>query len=236
MQLYPAIDIKSGKAVRLTRGKFDSGKIYFDNPLDAAKKWVDEGATWLHLVDLDGARSGKPENVKQIEEIIHTVHIPVQIGGGIRSQEVAEIYLALGAGRVIVGTAILENPGMIRQVAKKYPKRIAVGLDAKMGKLAIQGWLKTSDEDVISLGKQCRKWGASHIIFTDIERDGMLAGPNFQATKQMIHKSGLPVIASGGISSLVDLRRLKEIGASGAILGKSLYEGSIKLREALTIC
>ncbi|MBI1909254.1 MAG: 1-(5-phosphoribosyl)-5-[(5-phosphoribosylamino)methylideneamino]imidazole-4-carboxamide isomerase [Deltaproteobacteria bacterium] len=236
MILYPAIDIKEGKAVRLTQGEFAKVKVYFDNPLEAARKWVAAGAEWLHVVDLDGALSGEPKNTSFLEAILQSVSVPVQIGGGIRNEEIAEIYLTLGAGRIVIGTAAIEDPDLIQVLCEGYPDRVAVGIDAKEGKVAVKGWRETSDQTAIALAQHCEEVGATQIIYTDIQRDGMMSGPNFEALEKMREAVGIEIIASGGISSLEDLKRLKEIGIEGAILGKALYEGKIDLKEALKIC
>jgi phosphoribosylformimino-5-aminoimidazole carboxamide ribotide isomerase len=234
--LYPAIDIYNGKCVRLTQGKFDQATVYFDNPLDAAKKWADLGAQWLHVVDLNGALEGKPVNLKPIEEIMTTVNLPVQIGGGIRNEATAEIFLTIGAGRVVIGSAAIEDPDLVQILAVKYEDRIAVGIDARGGKVAIHGWKDLSEKEAIPLAQEFEGMGVHTLIYTDIARDGMMTGPNFEAIERMIAAVGVPVVVSGGISSLDDLKRLKELGAKGAILGRSLYEGKVDLKEALKLC
>ena len=236
MILYPAIDLREGKVVRLTQGLFDKAKVYFENPLDAAQKWVNEGAQWLHVVDLDGALTGQPTNVKAIESILQEVEVPVQIGGGIRTEEIAEIYLTLGAGRIVMGTAALEQPDLIATLAGKYPDRIAVGIDAKKGKVSVKGWKETTGTDAIRLAIQCVSSGATHIITTDIRRDGTLTGPNFEAIQEMKDSVGVPLIASGGVSSLDDLRRLSRMNLEGVIVGSALYEGRFSLKNGLAVC
>lgn len=238
MILYPAIDLKDGKVVRLKQGRFDDVTVYFDNPLEAAKQWVDQGAEWLHVVDLNGALEGKPINTKAIETIMQGVEVPVQIGGGIRSRDVAEIYLTLGAGRIVIGTQALANPQMVRELAQKFPGQVAVGVDAKAGYVAVRGWSQTENRKAIDLVAELESCRVSHIIYTDISRDGMLTGPNFEGIREMAAYSKIPIIASGGIASLEDIRRLKAMeadGVVGAILGRSLYEGTLDLQEALTI-
>lgn len=236
MILYPAIDIHNGKCVRLTQGKFEQATIYFENPLDAAKKWVDQGAEWLHVVDLNGALEGKPVNVKPIEEIMMTVNRPIQIGGGIRTEETAEIFLTMGAGRVVIGSAAIEDPDLVQVLCVKYEERVTVGIDAQDGKVAIHGWKKISDKEAIKVIQDFEGMGLGSVIYTDISRDGTMTGPNFEAIEKMISSVGIPIIVSGGISSLEDLKKLKELGAGGAILGRSLYEGKINLKEALALC
>lgn len=235
MILYPAIDIYNGKCVRLKQGRFEDATLYFDNPLDAAKKWADQGAEWLHVVDLNGAVDGKPMNLKAIESIMTSVTLPVQIGGGIRTQDTAEIFLTLGAGRIVLGSAALEDPDLVEILCVKYQERIALGIDARDGKVAVHGWKDISDKGAIELAQHFEGVGLQHLIYTDISRDGMLTGPNFEALEKMISAVGIPIIASGGISKIEDLQKLKEIGAEGAILGRSLYEGKIDLGEVLKI-
>ncbi|MDO8462419.1 MAG: 1-(5-phosphoribosyl)-5-[(5-phosphoribosylamino)methylideneamino]imidazole-4-carboxamide isomerase [Deltaproteobacteria bacterium] len=236
MILYPAIDIKDGKAVRLTQGEFNQMKVYFDDPVEAAKKWIAAGAQWLHVVDLDGALTGEPKNTGVIESILQSVEVPVQIGGGIRNEEIAEIYLTLGAGRIVIGTAAIEDPDLIQILCEGYPERVAIGIDAKDGKVAVKGWKETTDQTAMALAQQCEEMGANTIIYTDIKRDGMMNGPNFEALEKLCESVGIPIIASGGISSLEDLKKLKEAGIEGAILGKALYEGKLDLKEALKVC
>ncbi len=235
MILYPAIDIYDGKCVRLSQGKFDQAKVYFENPVDAARKWHELGAQWLHVVDLNGAKEGRPVNLKPIEEIMTSVNIPVQIGGGIRDESTAEIFLMMGAGRVVIGSIAIEDPDLVQVLAVKYEHRVAVGLDAVDGKVAIHGWKTVTDQEAIKVAQEFEGMGLQHLIYTDISRDGMMTGPNVEALQTMIRSVGIPVIASGGISSLEDLKKLREIEASGAILGRSLYESTIDLREALTL-
>lgn len=236
MILYPAIDILGGKCVRLTQGRFDQAVVYFDDPLDAAKKWADAGASWLHVVDLDGAKEGKPVNTAAIERIMTSVNLPVQIGGGIRSQDVAEIFLTMGAGRVIVGSAAVEDPDLIQILCVKYEDRIGVSLDAKEGRVAIHGWQKVSDKDVIQVAQSFEGIGLQTLVYTDISRDGMMTGPNWEGLKKMIDSVGVQVVASGGLSNLEDIKKAKELGAGGCILGKALYEGKIDLKQALALC
>jgi phosphoribosylformimino-5-aminoimidazole carboxamide ribotide isomerase len=238
MILYPAIDIKDGKAVRLKQGKFDDVTVYFDDPVDAAHHWVDQGATWLHVVDLDGALEGKPKNTKHIERIMQEMEVPVQIGGGIRSREIAEIYHTLGAGRIVIGTKALEDPDLIKRLVAEFPEHLAIGIDAKDGFVAVRGWSETGTQKATDLAQQMQDIGVQHIIYTDISRDGMLTGPNFEALKIMAEQCSLSVIASGGIKDIEDVKKLKEmegLGVDGAILGRSLYEGTLDLKEALAI-
>lgn len=233
MILYPAIDIFDGECVRLRQGDFKEKTVYYKNPVDAAKKWVDQGAQWLHVVDLNGALEGKPVNIKAVEEIMTTVAIPVQIGGGIRTQDTAEIYLTLGAGRVIIGSTAMKDPDLVQILCAKYNERIVVGLDAKDGKVAVHGWQELLDKDAFQFAQEFEGMGLQHIIYTDISRDGLLEGPNFESIKKMAASVGIPVIASAGIHSLEDIRKLKAMGVEGAVLGKALYENKFSLTDAL---
>jgi phosphoribosylformimino-5-aminoimidazole carboxamide ribotide isomerase len=234
--LYPAIDILDGKCVRLTQGQFDQAKVYFEDPLDAAKKWADSGAQWLHVVDLNGAKEGKPVNVAPIERIMTSIDLPVQIGGGIRSQDVAEIFLTMGAGRIIIGSAAIEDPDLVQILTVKYEERVGVSLDAKDGRVAIHGWQEVSDKDAIEVAQHFEGMGLQHLIYTDISKDGMMTGPNWDGLKKMIDAVSVHIVASGGISSLEDVKKAKELGAGGCILGRALYEEKIDLKEALALC
>ena len=236
MILYPAIDILGGKCVRLTRGDFKSPTVYFADPVEAARRWVEQGAAWLHVVDLDGAREGHAVNLKPIEKIMTSFNIPVQIGGGIRTQEAAEIFLTMGAGRIVLGSVILEDPDLAQILCTKFPERVALGIDAQGGKVAIHGWQQTSDKDPVALARELEPLGPGCFIVTDIARDGTLQGPNFESLRTLTKAVNVPVTASGGISSLDDLKKLKEIGCEGAILGRSLYEGKIDLKKAIGEC
>ncbi len=235
MILYPAIDIYDGKCVRLTQGKFDQATVYYDNPLDAAKQWVDQGAQWLHVVDLNGAKEGRPVNIKPIESIMTSLPVPVQIGGGIRNQDTAEIFLTMGAGRIVIGSAAIEDPDLVQILAVKFENRVAVGIDAKDGKVAIHGWTNVSGKDAIALAQDFEGMGVHTIIYTDISRDGMMAGPNWDAVQKMIDSVGLEVIVSGGVTTLDDVKKSKAIGGGGAILGRALYEKKLDLAEALKV-
>lgn len=234
MQLYPAIDMKDGKCVRLTQGLFNQVKVYSDTPAAMAKLWADHGATFLHLVDLDGALAGKSVNEAAIREIIKTVSLPIQIGGGIRTKEAIEFMLNLGVTRVIIGTKAVENPEFIRDMVKAYGAlRIVVGVDAKDGMVAIEGWEKVSSMTALDLCLQMKEYGVEHIVYTDISKDGMLSGPNVAYTKKLTEETGMDIIASGGVSSMEDLEELYREGIQGAIIGKALYEKRVDLKEAV---
>lgn len=233
MQLYPAIDIKGGKCVRLTQGLFDNVKVYSDTPADMAKLWVSQGATFLHLVDLDGALAGRSVNEPVIRAIAESVDVPIQIGGGIRNREAIKAMLDMGVSRVIIGTKAVENPQFIQEMVEEFgPERIVVGVDAKDGMVAIEGWEKVSHLSASELCQQMKEFGVRHIVYTDISRDGMLTGPNVAATKKLTEETGLDIIASGGVSSMDDLQNLFDQGIHGAIIGKALYEKRVDLKEA----
>lgn len=234
MRLYPAIDIKGGKCVRLTQGLFDNVKVYSDTPADMARLWRDQGATFLHLVDLDGALVGRSVNEEVIRSIVEAVDIPVELGGGIRSEEAVRHMLDLGVARVIIGTKAVERPLFMKELVDAFgADRIVAGVDAKDGLVAVQGWESLSTVTAKELCLKMEEFGIRHVVYTDISRDGMLNGPNVEATRQLTEATGIDVIASGGVSSMEDLRCLYEAGIKGAIIGKALYEKRVDLREAV---
>lgn len=234
MIIIPAIDIKDGRCVRLRQGRMEDETVYSEDPLDVAKRWEAAGAEIIHLVDLDAAIEGKPVNFDTIKRIADAVDVPVQIGGGIRDTEIAETYLAIeNVSRVIIGTAAHSNPEFVRKLSAKYPGRVAVGVDAKDGFVAIKGWVEVTKTDAIELTKKLEEAGAACVIYTDISKDGMLEGPNFEATKKLADSVKMTVIASGGVSKLEDIIELKKTGAKAVIVGKALYSGNIDLKEAL---
>lgn len=234
MQLYPAIDMKGGKCVRLTQGLFDNVKIYSDTPADMAKLWVSQGATFLHLVDLDGALAGHSVNEDAIREITKSVNVPIQLGGGIRSAETVKHTLDLGITRCIIGTRAVQQPEFIRELIEQFgAERIVVGIDAKNGMAAVEGWEKVSSLSALDLCRQMEAFGVKHIVYTDISRDGMMTGPNIPYTKRLTDETGMDIIASGGMSCMEDLIRLQENGIQGAIIGKALYEHKISLPDAV---
>jgi len=233
--LYPAIDIRGGKAVRLIQGDYNQETVYNDNPIEAARTWQEQGAEWIHLVDLDGAKAGRPVNHELVGEIARQVAAPVQIGGGLRSVADVETLLELGVSRVIIGTAAIEDRPFVETVLKQYGEKVAIGIDARNGYVATRGWLETSEVKAEDLAVQLAELGARTFIFTDISRDGMMQGPNVEAIVNLARVSGQSVIASGGVSRYEDLDRLAAHsgeGVSGAIIGKALYTGSIELAEA----
>ena len=237
MILYPAIDLKDGNAVRLYKGEMDQATVFNENPAAQALEFVNAGCEWLHLVDLNGAFAGEPVNAAPVEEILKQCKVPAQLGGGIRDMATIERWLDKGLTRVILGTVAVENPDMVREACKAFPGHVAVGIDARNGKVATKGWAEETNVNVIDLARSFEDAGVSAIIYTDINRDGAMQGPNVEATAELANAMSIPVIASGGVSSLDDLRNLKNCGAAlnGAISGRALYDGAIDLGEALKV-
>jgi phosphoribosylformimino-5-aminoimidazole carboxamide ribotide isomerase len=233
MLIFPAIDLKNGRCVRLYQGQFQQETVVNENPLEQAIVFEKLGAPFLHLVDLDGALDGTPTNLPVIESIARTLNIPVQVGGGIRSMETIEALLSVGVSRVIIGTAALLNPAFLQEALDKYGERIVVGIDAKDELVATRGWLDVSDVHYITLAKQMEEMGVKTIIFTDISRDGTLTGPNLEQLKALQDAVNVDIVASGGVSSLEDIKNLHEMNLYGVITGKALYEGKFALEEAL---
>jgi len=236
MIVYPAIDIKNGKCVRLVQGDPCNETVYGDDPVEIAHMWEDAGATFIHVVDLDGAFTGNPTNLPIVKEMVQSLHIPVQLGGGIRSLDDIALRLEdIGVERVILGTAVLETPEIVVEGVKRFPGRIVAGLDAKNGKVLIRGWLKDTEQSIFHLTGKVKEMGVDTIVYTDVSRDGMLSGPNFEITAQLISKTGMNIIASGGIHHINDIIQLKNLGVSGVIIGKSLYTGDISIQSALAL-
>jgi len=235
MIIYPAIDIKEGKCVRLVQGKFDDVTVYSDDPVEMALKWEREGAVYLHVVDLDGARTGELQNFRIIRDIAARLNIPVQMGGGIRSIESIEYIINEGIQRVILGTSAVNDPELVKNALKNFEDKIAISIDARDGMVAVEGWEKTSDLAAVDFAKRMEDMGAKTIIYTDISRDGMLAGPNLKAMEEMAGAVGIDVIASGGVGSLKDIIDLKNTGVAGVIVGKALYTGGIDLAQAISL-
>ncbi len=236
MQLIPAVDLHGGKCVRLLMGEREKETVYSRSPAEMALKWQDEGAERLHVVDLDGAFEGAPANTPVIAEITTRLTIPVQLGGGMRSREIVEKAFELGIERVILGTVAVEEPQLVRRLVQAYGERIMVGIDARDGIVAIKGWVQGSGIDAVEFALSMQEYGVQEIIYTDISRDGTLHGPNIFALETLARSLEIPVIASGGISSLEDLQRVKELaslGVGGVIVGQALYAGRFTLREAL---
>lgn len=233
MIIYPAVDVKDGRCVRLVQGQFNDVTVYSDSPVETALNFEKMGARYLHVVDLDGARLGEPQNIAVISEMAVKMDIPLQLGGGIRTIEMIEIILCKGIHRVILGTSAVRDPNLIKTAISSFGSNLAVAIDARDGMVAIEGWAKTSEFTAVGFARKMEALGAKTIIYTDISRDGMLTGPNLKAMEEMSKAVGIEVIASGGVRNLEDIKNLKEIGVSGAIVGKALYTGDIDLREAI---
>ena len=236
MLLIPAIDLKNGQCVRLRQGRMDDVTVFSNDPVTVAKRWADEGAERLHVVDLDGAIKGQPVNLKVVEQIAEAIKIPVQVGGGVRDEETVQRYLNAGVAYIIIGTKAVNAPHFLRDLCIEFPRHIIVGLDAKDGRVALNGWAKLTHHDVVEMAQHCERDGVEAIIYTDIGRDGMMQGFNADSTQKLAKAVNTPVIASGGVSSLDDIRRLKELegdGVAGAIIGRALYEGGLTLKECL---
>ncbi len=233
MIIFPAIDIKDGRCVRLTQGKFDQVSIYNDNPAEVARLWESMGAQYIHLVDLDGAKDGSPASRDMVKSVIDAVDIPVQVGGGIRSLERADQLIELGARRIILGTAAVNDRELTQAVAERYPGRTAVSVDAVNGMAAVNGWAKVSDTDVLDICTFMQEIGINTLIYTDILMDGMLKGPNFGEYERLMRETSLDIIASGGVTTKEDVTRLAQMGIYGAIVGKALYDEKIDLKEAI---
>ena len=235
MILYPAIDLKNGQCVRLLRGAMEQATVFNDDPAAQARAFVGEGAEWLHLVDLNGAFAGTPVNGAAVEAILAAVDVPCQLGGGIRDMATIENWLAKGLRRVILGTVAVENPALVREAARAFPGQVAVGIDARGGRVATKGWAEETDVEVTALARAFEDAGVAAIIYTDIDRDGAMQGPNVAATAALARATAIPVIASGGVSSLADLVALRDCGAAldGAISGRALYDGKLDLAAAL---
>ena len=238
MIVIPAIDLKGGRCVRLEQGLMERDTVFCEDPAAQGLEWQRQGAELLHIVDLDGAFAGAPKNSESIEEIVRSVTIPTQLGGGIRDMQTIEAYLSLGIGRVILGTAAQRNPELVRESCDAFPGRIVVGIDAKDGMVAVQGWAEVTGVRASELARRFEGFGVAAIIYTDISRDGMLSGPNIEATRALAESISIPVIASGGVSKLSDIKSLMEIessGVSGVITGKAIYTGAISLAEAVAL-
>lgn len=238
MIVIPAIDLKEGKCVRLEQGLMEKDTVFSDDPGAQARTWQDQGAQLLHIVDLDGAFAGEPKNRGAIEAIVKALSIPTQLGGGIRDLKTIETYLDLGIDRVIIGTAAQRNPEMVEEACRRFPGRILVGIDAKNGMVAVQGWAEVTGVTATELARRFEGFGVSAIIYTDISRDGMMQGPNIGATRALAESISIPVIASGGVSSLKDIENLMAVetsGVTGVITGKAIYTGAIKLAEAVAL-
>jgi len=233
MEIIPAVDIRGGKCVRLYQGDYSQETVLQEDPVAAALTWRSQGARWLHVVDLDGAAMGEPQNMEVVKKIVRETGLLVELGGGIRQAETAETVLRQGVSRIILGTAAIENRGLVRKLCQRFGEAIAVSLDARDGKIAIHGWQKNTVVDVLQLSGEMVDIGVKRLIYTDIRKDGTLTQPNFDMIRRLVSQLTVPVIVAGGISRLEHLRRLKELGVKGAIIGKALYTGDIDLREAI---
>ncbi len=237
MILYPAIDLKGGQCVRLLRGDMNAATVFGDDPAAQAARFESAGCRWLHVVDLDGAFAGRPANAEAVGAILGRVAVPVQLGGGVRDMGAIEAWLDRGVARVILGTVAVRDPGLVREAAREFPGQVAVGVDARDGRVAVQGWAETTELTALDLARRFEGAGVAALIYTDIDRDGAMQGPNVAATAALARAVSIPVIASGGVSSLDDLRALKACGAplDGAISGRALYDGRIDLAEAIAV-
>jgi phosphoribosylformimino-5-aminoimidazole carboxamide ribotide isomerase len=236
--IIPAIDLKDGRCVRLQQGKMDSAKVFSDNPVQMAKHWAAEGARRLHIIDLNGAIAGRPKNEKVIREIVAAVgeQVPIQVGGGIRDLDTIESYLDAGVTYIVIGTAAVKNPGFLSDACYAFPGHVIAGLDAKDGKVAVEGWSKLTGHDVLDLAKKYEEYGIEALVYTDIGRDGMMSGINIDATLRLAQATKTPIIAAGGLNSVEDVQalctRLAPEGVIGAIAGRALYEGKLELKKA----
>lgn len=236
--IIPAVDIKDGRCVRLLQGRKEKETVFSNDPVAMAQRWEQEGAERIHVIDLDGAFEKKPKNLPVVERIIQHTTVPIQVGGGIRERSAVERYLEAGADRVIIGTEAIRNPDLVVGSCKAYPGRIVVAIDARRGLVAIEGWVETTQTTAVELAKRFEATGVAAINFTDIHRDGMQTGPNIQETRKLAQAISIPVIASGGVSSLEDIRNLlplEAVGVVGVITGKALYEGSLRLADAIEV-
>jgi phosphoribosylformimino-5-aminoimidazole carboxamide ribotide isomerase len=235
MLIIPAIDIKDGRCVRLFQGEMEKETVYFEQPLDAARHWVKEGATFIHIVDLNGAVEGHPVHTREVAAICQDTRLSVELGGGLRTVEAVEEVFALGVARVVIGTAAYANAEFLRTLCQKFPGEIVVGIDARSGKVAVKGWKETTSMDAVELAKRCEADGASRIIYTDISRDGTREGINIEGTRKIALAVKLPIIASGGVATLDDIRALKPLekeGVEGVIVGRALYAGAFSFGDA----
>lgn len=238
MDVIPAVDIKNGKCVRLFQGRMDAETVFSDDPAAMAKRWEDEGAEIIHVVDLDGAIEKSPQNLGSIRKIINSVDAHIQVGGGIRNERTIRMFLEIGVKRVIIGTEAIRNPKLVKDACKEFPGQIVVGIDARNGWVAIEGWTKTTQIKAVDLAIQFEDSGVAAINFTDIHRDGMQTGPNIEETRRLAKAVNIPVVASGGISSIEDIQNLmllETVGVVGVITGRALYSGSLKLKDAIEV-
>lgn len=235
MLILPAIDLRGGQCVRLKQGDYAQETVFGADPAEMAQRWVDQGAQFLHIVDLDGAKEGRPVNQESIRAILKAVNVPCQLGGGIRSEENIQEVLDWGVERVILGTRALQAPDWLERMSQRYPGKIVLGIDAKNGLVATAGWLDVSEASALDFAKQCADLPLAALVYTDISKDGMLLGPNFNAMQEMAQTVPLPVIASGGVTTLEDIRQLSQLGMAGCIVGRALYEGRLQLVDIFKV-
>ena len=238
MLIIPAVDIKNGKCVRLYQGRMDTETVFSDDPSAMAEKWVKEGAEIVHVVDLDGAVEKRPRNLDSIKKIIYRINARVQVGGGIRNEKTVKMFFEMGVERVVVGTEAIQNPKFVKDACKAFPGRIVVGIDARDGMVAIEGWTETTQIKALDLAKQFEDCGVAAVNFTDIHRDGMKTGPNINETRRLAEAISIPVVASGGVSTIKDIQNLmalEAVGVVGIITGRALYSGSLNLKEAIDL-
>jgi phosphoribosylformimino-5-aminoimidazole carboxamide ribotide isomerase len=236
MIIIPAVDIKNGKCVRLLQGRKDAETVFSDDPAAMAQKWEDQGAEMIHVIDLDGAFEKRPKNLDSIKKILDTVKADIQVGGGIRNEDTVKMFIDLGVKKVIIGTEAIRNPQLVEKLCKAFPGQIVVGIDARKGLVAIEGWTETTRIKAADLAKQLEDQGVAAINFTDIHRDGMQTGPNIEETRKLAEAVSVPVVASGGVSTLDDIKNLlplEKVGVTGIITGKAIYSGTLDLKEAI---
>ena len=235
MDIFPAVDLRAGKCVRLIQGRYEDQILYREDPLAQAEEFYAQGARWLHIVDLDGAKEGRPVNVKVVERMLRRVPMKMELGGGIRDEETIQQLLQLGLERVILGTRAVGNYEWFSQMCRQFPYRLVLSLDARGSRLAAEGWLTQTEGDVLELARLASKLPIAAVIYTDIEKDGMLSGPNLKRTEELVIAAEVPIVAAGGVTTIEDVKKLKNIGVAGVIIGRALYEGTIALSEALKI-
>jgi phosphoribosylformimino-5-aminoimidazole carboxamide ribotide isomerase len=233
--IFPAIDLRGGQCVRLRQGDYNQETVFGSDPSEAARRWVGQGAAYLHLVDLDGAREGRPVNGASIRAIVEAAGVPCQLGGGLRDEGHVAEALAWGVARVILGTRALKDPAWLESLCRRHPGRVALGIDARDGMVATEGWLEVSRKPALDFARQCGEWPLAALVYTDISRDGMMEGPNLNALAEMAGAVPIPVIASGGVTTLDDVRRLAHLGLAGCIIGRALYEGRLDLGKAIAV-
>lgn len=236
MLVIPAVDIRGGKCVRLTQGRFQEETVYYADPVEAALRWQDEGAEYLHVVDLDGALSGEPKNIRVLEHILGAVEIPLQFGGGVRTRETVSKLLQMGVDRIVLGTKVVDSPEFLVELCSEYKGHVAVSIDQKRGKVAVKGWTELSTTPLLDIAREVEKAGPRALIFTDISRDGTLQGPNTKLLRKLLNTVKTPVIVSGGIGSLEHLRELDPLPIEGVVIGKALYTGAVSLSQAIELC